>query len=239
MTGCKIPEPLFITWNSNRPVKSRSWRLWSDDVFALGRARREACQKTEQSKHSDNFSFMFFIQTSNIGEYRHFWILHFTLWNSPLSSNTGIWNRDKDFYRYFRDCYRYNFFKLKRSPTQNYVIWGALSSHSAGAVPLFIWADLALEAICTFVKVDTFSKNRARATVHNITHPSNLFSIFSATKTCQYLCLPIGGNGRQKVTKYVDWWRLGLSNTWGWGCHWDQPPYSHQRSKVPAGFPDL
>ena len=26
------------------------------------------------------------------------------------------------FYRYFRDCYRYNFFKLKRSPTQNYVI---------------------------------------------------------------------------------------------------------------------
>ena len=236
MTGCKIPEPLFITWNSNRPVKSRSWHLWSDDVFALGRAR-EACQKTEQSKHSDNFA-SYYLKT-NIGEYRHFCILHFTLWNSPLSSNTGIWNRDKNFYRYFRDCYRYNFFKLKRSPTQNYVIWGALSSHSAGAVPLFICADLALEAIAPSSRLTPSAKTEP-GPLYTILHThQTFFSSFSATKTCRYLCLPIGGNGRQKVTKYVDWWRLGLSNTWGWGCHWDQPPHSHQRSKVPAGFPDL
>ena len=125
-------------------------------------------------KQSSQNSFMFFIQTSNIGEYRHFWILHFTLWNSPLSSNTGIWNRDKDFYRYFRDCYRYNFFKLKRSPTQNYVIWGALSSHSAGAVPLFIWADLALEAIATSSRLTPSAKTE-RGPLYTILHTHQTF----------------------------------------------------------------
>ena len=103
-----------------------------------------------------------------------FFILHFTLWNSPLSSNTGIWNRDKNFYRYFRDCYRYNFFKLKRSPTQNYVIWGALSSHSAGAVPLFICADLALEAIAPSSRLTPSAKTE-RGPLYTILHTHQTF----------------------------------------------------------------
>ena len=148
-------------------------------------------------KQSSQNSFMFFIQTSNIGEYRHFLILHFTLWNSPLSSNIGIWNRDKNFYRYFRDCYRYNFFKLKRSPTQNYVIWGALSgSHSAGAVPLFIWADLALEAIAPSSRLTPSAKTE-RGPLYTILHTHQTF--FQSNH--KDLSIPLFANRWQWTTK--------------------------------------
>ena len=140
----------------------------------LGELEEKPARKQSSQNKATKFIFIFLIQT-NIGEYRHFSILHFTLWNSPLSSNTGIWNRDKNFYRYFRDCYRYNFFKLKRSPTQNYVIWGALSgSHSAGAVPLFIWADLALEAIAPSSRLTPSAKTE-RGPLYTILHTHQTF----------------------------------------------------------------
>ena len=133
----------------------------------------EPVRKQSSQNKATKFSFIFLIPT-NIGEYHHFSILHSTLWNIPLSWNTGIWNRDKNFYRYFRDCYRYNFFKLKRSPTQNYVIWGALSSHSAGAVPLFIWADLALEAIAPSSRLTPSAKTE-RGPLYSISHTHQTF----------------------------------------------------------------
>ena len=134
----------------------------------------EELEKPARKQSSQNNFASYYLKT-NIGEYRHFCILHFTPWNSPLSSNTGIWNRDKNFYRYFRDCYRYNFFKLKRSPTQNYVIWGALScSHSAGAVPLFICADLALEAIAPSSRLTPSAKTE-RGPLYTILHTHQTF----------------------------------------------------------------